>query len=232
MNQQIGHALLHIDEYNEDYLITLPNLHIEGLLSGAPFVELNGTSHIVSSSGFIGKVEYAGRGWISGKKNSFSATLSKASSPKDPLFSLEGQWTEAFTLKEGKGGKNGKIVDQWDPAAHPTTKLIVAPVESQGEMESRRAWQKVATGIQHGNMDEVHAYKSEIEENQRAMRKKEKEEGREWQRRYFSKVSQYPKFERLAMSINESIDAEKTGGVWRWDVEKAKTATPPFDSVQ
>lgn len=31
--KQIGHALLHLDKFDEYYLITLPSLHIEGLIS-------------------------------------------------------------------------------------------------------------------------------------------------------------------------------------------------------
>ena len=73
--KQVGHAVLHIDKYNEDYLITLPALHIEGLITGSPYVELERSTLIVSSSGFTSKVDYSGKGWLSGKKNSFTASM-------------------------------------------------------------------------------------------------------------------------------------------------------------
>ena len=38
--RQVGHAKLHLDGWEEDYLITLPSLHIEGLVYGSPYVRL------------------------------------------------------------------------------------------------------------------------------------------------------------------------------------------------
>lgn len=38
--RQIGHAKLHLGGFDEDYLITLPSLHIEGLVYGTPYVGL------------------------------------------------------------------------------------------------------------------------------------------------------------------------------------------------
>ncbi len=50
---QTGHAVLHIDKYEEDHLIFLPNAKVKGFLSGCLYPELTGTYHIVSSSGYI-----------------------------------------------------------------------------------------------------------------------------------------------------------------------------------
>jgi hypothetical protein len=104
----------------------------------------------------------------------------------------------------------------------------VATIEEQDEMESRRAWQRVAAAIGKGDMDVTSAEKTRIENEQREMRKKEKEEGREWERRFFSRMEKDGVFEALGKKIGESLDAEKTGGVWTWDAEKAKDAKPPF----
>ena len=73
--KQYGHALLKYPEIDETFLITLPPLHIEGLITAAPFVELEGISYIQASSGHIAVIEYSGRGWISGKKNTFKARI-------------------------------------------------------------------------------------------------------------------------------------------------------------
>ena len=37
---QVGHILIHLRDYPEHYLITLPSLQILGLWRGAPYVEL------------------------------------------------------------------------------------------------------------------------------------------------------------------------------------------------
>lgn len=85
-------------------LIQLPSLHIEGIIYGSPYVELNKSCSIVSSSGYVSKIDFSGKGWISGKKNSFTATLSKEGQ-KDALYTIDGQWTDCFTVKEGPKGK-------------------------------------------------------------------------------------------------------------------------------
>jgi hypothetical protein len=77
-------------------------------------------------------------------------------------------------------------------------------------------------------MDETAYYKNLIENEQREMRKVEKEEDREWERKYFSRAENDPTFERLGKEIEESLEPEKTDGVWRWDEEKAKRAKPSF----
>ncbi len=76
-------------------------------------------------------------------------------------------------------------------------------------------------------MDTTSTEKSKIENSQRDMRKKEQAEGREWQRRYFSRLpGPDAAFETLSKPIGERIEMEKTGGVWRFDPEKNRNASP------
>jgi hypothetical protein len=223
--KQIGHAVLHIDEYDEDYLITLPSLHIEGLITGAPYVELNTCSYIQSSTGYTAKINYSGKGWLSGKKNTFSAALFTEGKEKEPLYTIDGQWTDEFTIKDGK---TKQIIDQYNPKTTKTTPLLVAEIEEQDELESRRAWKKVADAIKKGDTDTAGYEKSIIENSQRELRKKEKDEGREWERRFFSRTSEFPTFKQLAGKLGEDINDQLTNGVWVFDAEKVKQSAPPF----
>jgi len=225
--KQVGHAMLHIDGFNEDYLITLPPIHIEGLVFGSPFVELSKTTQIVSSSGYTSEIDYSGKGWVSGKKNSFTAKTFPTGKPKEVLFSANGRWNEAFEIREGSK-KDGKLVASFVSATEATTPLTVAPIEEQDELEARRAWAKVVEAIKKGNMDQVHVEKTKIEESQRELRKQEKEQGKAWERTFFSLVNSSPVFDKLAPSAKEQIEADKTGGIWRFDDEKAKTASKPY----
>lgn len=214
--KQIGHALYSIPAFDETYLITLPNLHIEGLIFGAPFVELNDKTYITSSSGYTAKIDYSGKGWVSGKKNSVAAALYQTG--KDtPLYTVSGQWNKTFVCREGK---KGPVVDTHDAEATPTTPLQVRPVEEQGPLESRRAWAKVATGIAAGDMDATGVEKSSLENEQRAMRIREREEGRAWETRYFSKVEDDKVLKQLAPRIGLNAEPERTNGVWRFDEAK------------
>lgn len=217
--KQIGHAVYKIAAFNETYVFSLPNLHIEGLILGSPFVELNDKTYMTSSSGFTAKIDYAGKGWVSGKKNSFTATLYPTGKEKNTLYTINGQWTKSFEIREG--GSKGNVVETYDTDSVPISPLTVAPIEQQDPLESHRAWQKVAAGVAAGNMDIVGSEKSRIENEQRALRSKEKAEGRVWERRYFTNHTSDDILNSLGPQIGLLPEADKTGGIWRFDRQKA-----------
>ncbi|KAK5651728.1 hypothetical protein OQA88_11690 [Cercophora sp. LCS_1] len=237
--KQIGHAVLTVPvpgaNEPDTYLITLPSLHIEGLVFGSPFIELDGTSYITSSTGFTAKIDYSGRGWLSGKKNSFTATLFPSGRDKEVVFNITGQWTKSFDIYSGPAKYNSKdsLVGSWDADQNPISELIIAPVEQQHPLESRRAWSKVAAAIAKSDLDAVGREKSKIENAQREARARERAEGSTWERRYFSTPENADAvLARLgpAVGLAEHGDADKTGGLWRYDQKKADKASslPPL----
>ncbi|KAL2887671.1 Protein kes1 [Ceratocystis lukuohia] len=240
--KQIGHAVLTLPaspngpREPETYLITLPSLHIEGLIMGAPFLELESSSYITSSSGFTAKLDYSGRGWLSGKKNSVTATLYQTGNEKAIVCNATGVWTKSFELYSGPPKTNSAktLIDKFDAATFAVTPLTVADIEDQDCLESRRAWSKVANAISSGNLDKVGSEKAKIEQAQRQLRSKEKEQGRTWERRYFTACQgQDPVLAKLAGIVGLPLDGDtdKTGGVWRFDdakqeAVKARKLTP------
>lgn len=207
-------------------MITLPSLHIEGLIFGAPFVELDGSTHITSSSGYSAKIDYSGKGWLSGKKNSVVATLYKTGNEKDVLYNATGQWNKEFEIYEGPAKKNSKstLFESHNAETVPQTDLKLQPVEQQHPLESRRAWGPVAEAIQKGDMDTVSVEKGKIEHAQRALRTKEAADKATWERRYFTAVDKCSILEQLsaASGVPEDGDRDKTGGLWRFDAAKDK----------
>ncbi|EPS44326.1 hypothetical protein H072_1677 [Dactylellina haptotyla CBS 200.50] len=223
--KQVGLATLHIDAFDEDYLITLPALHIEGLVYGTPYVELERSTIIQSSSGYLAKIEYAGKGWLSGKKNCFTATLQKTGS-KEILYTVSGQWIDTFTIKKGK-----TEVDSFSHKDHPTTPLNISLLENQDPLESRRAWAKVAAAIDEGDYEKTGLEKSKIENAQRELRKKEKEDGSPWEQRYFTSKERNDTVDKLlevaakhmvasGVSAVTLDDPSKTNGLWVFDEQK------------
>lgn len=180
--KQVGQALLQVEKFNESFLITFPTLMMEGLIYASPYVELNGISFIQSSSGYISKIEYTGKGWVSGKKNSFKATLAKNSDPKNILYTVSGLWTDSSTIVDNRTKVEKPF---WSAKSNPPQHISIKPIEEQGEWESRRKWYKVAQALAAGDYELVSQEKSKIENEQRQMRKDEKEKGIEWQRKYF-----------------------------------------------
>jgi hypothetical protein len=234
--KQIGHALYSLtppgSDEKEQYLITLPSLHIESLIYGSPFVELEKSTKIVSSTGYVAKIDYSGKGWLSGKKNTFTASLFKESEgEKQPLYTVEGQWSDKFSIKDAR---TKDVVDTWNSQENPVTPLTLAPLDQQDLYESRRAWSDVAANIQKGDMDAVSGYKSRIETAQREQRRIEKEEGREWERRFFNRIEESAEdaqIQCLAKSADLAFESDKTGGIWRFDAQKAAGAQPPYHKV-
>jgi len=229
--RQVGHALLHLDAYDEDYLITLPSLHIEGLIMGSPYVELNKSTYIVSSSGYTSRIDYSGKGWVSGSKNSISATMfphGKEKSKHDVIYTAEGSWTDKFTIKNAKK----ETIDTYNAKTEPKTPLQVAPLDQQDPLETRRAWKKVADAILKGDMNLTSAEKTQIENAQREMRKKEAAEGKEWERRFFSRAKTMPAIEKLFKEVpGGSLEMDQTNGGWVFDQSKASAAKPPFSDL-
>ena len=223
--------MLHFDKFNEDYLITIPALHIEGLIYGTPFVELNDKTYIVSSSGYVSKIDYSGKGWIGGKKNSFTATLYQEGKEKDPLYSVDGQWSDSFTVREGSK-KSGTVVGTYAASNHKKANLKYPPPENLSIWEAKRRWDPVIKAIKKGDMDTTNHEKSLIENQQRDMRKQEAAKGVEWQRWFFVKQQNDPLFDKLAKPIGERIEADRTGGIWRFDENYAKQRIAQVPEMQ
>lgn len=232
--KQCGHAILHLDSYNEDYLITVPPLHIQGLITGSPFVELSKTSYIQSSSGFTAKIDYSGKGWLGGRKNSFAAKVYPEGKEKDVLYSIDGQWTDSFTLWDIKANKE---VATYNTPDTKTTPLTITPEDKQDPLESRKAWRPVAEAIERGDQGRTSMEKSKIEDRQRDMRRREQADGRRWESRYFRRVTNAPIFDKLRAKLGIGSEIEDTGGIWTWDESKAearrgeRSATYPAQGV-
>ncbi len=159
------------------------------------------------------------------KKNTVRASLYKTGDEKNPLYEVEGQWSDEFVFKDVR---NKKDLETYDTHKSETTPLIVAPLEQQDPWESRRAWSGVVKAIKAGDMQGTSDAKSIIEEGQRAMRKKEKADGRKWEAKFFSRIESASEFEALAALHGEDLHSDMTDGIWRFDEEKFRRAKVPF----
>lgn len=234
--RQYGHALLELGSLDEQYLITLPPLHIEGLLAASPFVELEGKSYIQASNGMFCTFEFSGKGYFSGKRNSFKARLYKNVSDShdksNALYTISGQWSKVSHISSGKS-KSGDTVF-YDASKTPAEQLSVKPMEEQHPLESRKAWQHVAEAIKSGNFDLIHREKSLLEENQRTLRKEEEAKGINWERRWFkdldySKKEDEDTFMKLAKLANLSLKNLPSGSLVSEEKKEATALHWRFD---
>lgn len=91
-------------------------------------------------------------GWVSGKAHQYKAVLSHNGKT---VKTFDGDWTGHGYLHKTK--------EVFTDATVPKIEVSVKPVEQQGEWESRRLWNKVATGIRTGDYDAASREKSRIE---------------------------------------------------------------------
>lgn len=225
---QVGHAVLHLDAYNEDHVQTIPSITIKSLLSRSPYPELNGPVHIYSSSGYTSRIEFSGTtmmGWGGNKKNTVRATIYKNGDEKNPLYAVEGQWNDELVFKDLRTKKDVETYNTHNTEATPCK---LAPLDQQDPWESRRAWGGVVKALKAGDMRGTVEAKSIIEMAQREMRKREWAEGRQWEAKFFSRADSDPVFESLAAPHGEQLHPEMTNGIWMFDEEKFRKAKMPF----
>lgn len=164
--KQLGHAILTYQPPGKDaekYLITLPKLRIDGIWYGAPYVELTDNGFIQSSTGYLASIEYKGKGYFSGKAHSIKATFGPSANPTSPSVTVEGQWDTITKVSASNGSKYAKNGSVFTDVTSPKEEVNVAPVEQQGEWETRKLWEKVAAGIRGGDFEAASKDKTRIE---------------------------------------------------------------------
>lgn len=227
--KQIGHAVLHIDKYEEDYLIPLPDVRVRGFMSGRLYPEIKNTYHIVGSNGFVSEIKFAGAGLAWGTKNGFTARLYHKSSPEETLYEVDGSWSSGWTVKDSR---TGETVEKYhlDDLENAPAEVEIAPLEDQDPWESRRAWASVREAIQNNDFRAVVREKSKVEQAQRDMRSSEKERGKAWKPLLFSSLpgSEYKVFHDLAAGFSWDLHDDRTKGVWRFHAEKLDEMRKPF----
>jgi len=178
----------------EEYLLTLPRLRIEGLWYGSPYIELTDHSNIVGG-GWVGSVEYKGKGYFSGKAHSFKATLNPqpgmGGAHKEIV--IEGQWnTDSHFVSGGSGPFHNVSTPKEEVHA-----IGGGTGGEMGPMETRELWKLVAKGIRENDFDSASREKSRIENEQRQLRKEEADKGTTWELKHFKHSESDPIYEHL-----------------------------------
>ena len=200
---------------DESYVITLPALHVEGIITGSPYVSSTAARRSPAAPATSARVTTRAAGGSRARRTR-SGRRSRADAPKKALYTAEGQWTGAFSIADAAG----RAVAGHDPAKTRAVAPEVRDVDAQGELESRRAWRAVAEAIRAGDMERTQREKSAIENRQRELRRREQEEGREWARQYFARAARDEAWERAAAALGGDEAAPDTaGGVWVWKGE-------------
>ncbi|KAF9922677.1 glycerol ethanol, ferric requiring protein [Mortierella antarctica] len=170
---QTGHAILTLPEFKEHYLITLPSLNIRGMVTGRPSVELSGTTYILSSAGLLSTIEYSTRGYFSGERHSFKATL-KPLDGGSAFYTAQGVWSGASNYTNVKKNEVALFFDADSDKSVPPE---IKPQTEMNALESHKLWASVTNAINAKDYAAASREKTQIEEAQRVLARTRKEKG-------------------------------------------------------
>jgi hypothetical protein len=183
---------------------------------------LDKTTYIISNTGYLATIDYSGKGWVSGQKNSFTASLAHEDTT---LYKIAGQWTgESKVTTVGNSAQKG--IPFWNAKQNNPQHVIVSPIEKQSSWESRRVWKNVAESIDKSDVETAGRYKSAIEIGQRKMREQEENTGEPWKQRFFTWVCPDQTASELRAKLAALTGNNVNGSVGSWtftpDEEDAK----------
>lgn len=194
--EQTGRIFVYLPKLDEEYVITLPELHVRGLLTGSPFVELTGEVVIIGTNGIGARLKFTPKPWFSGEYDGVEGLIADLKDRKHPpLLTLRGKWSERVEIIEGESGRQNVLFDirQIKRDLLPEVK----PISKQSPLESRRVWWSVTKALRQSNYATANEAKNVIEEGQRAQRKERASTNQQWEPRLF-------KFAEFAFIPSES----------------------------
>jgi len=226
---QTGHSMFYLDRFQEQYLVPFPSFKVKGFFSAHLYPDIDGTYHVISSSGYISEITYSGKRFFGGSKNRFEAKLYRRDdAKKTAIYTVSGCWSGEWTIYDGS---TGEAMETWSPERHPPTSLEEsAPVEEQDPWESRRAWNEVISALKAGEFSRAGAEKLKVEDVQREIRNKNPRYVSDWDPLFFTASHEgRPDFEALASAAPGcELGMDRTNGNWRYDREKADRASKPY----
>lgn len=174
----VGKATLTLLDRDEEYVMTFPSAYGRSILN-VPWFEMGGQVQInCAKTGYQSSIQFLTKPFYGGKKHQISGTISGPD--RKVLNQVEGDWNGTMLLKTGK-----KIEILINTQAMGLIRKQTRKLKEQCEFESRRIWKDVTYNLRSKQLDQATMGKQRIEQRQREGVKRRKEEGVEWEARYF-----------------------------------------------
>ena len=187
----------------ETYALTQPNMYARGILIGTMKYEIGDHSYVkCPQNDLIADIEFKTKGFISGTYNAIYGEIKQESTGK-VLYEITGKWNEVIEIKDTRTGNKSVLFDATDAKSVPPK---VRPISEQGELESRRLWEKVVNALSVRDHTAATDEKFFIEDRQRKEAKQREEEGVEFHPKLFKPVADSP----LEFQIYKEIGDDET----------------------
>ncbi|CAI5759424.1 unnamed protein product [Candida verbasci] len=176
----------------EVFTWTQPTTLIKNIIAGETYAEPSGTVTIKSSTGYRALVEFAKGGMWSGRSEGVSVkALDK--SKKELSYTINGNWTESFTLKTKSTEKTiwqaGELLPNYQKKYGFTTftgTLNKITAMEQGQLAPTDS--RLRPDLQcyeQGDVEKAEELKNKLEQDQRVRRKELEDAGKEHEPKFF-----------------------------------------------
>jgi len=157
-----------------EYVISMPNMYARGILWGKMVLELGDSCTAKNEkNGYFADLQFKTKGYFSGTYNAVAGRIRRGSTETGEI---SGKWSSLMEYKNVKGNDKRVLFDVVKDGQNIAPKWV-APEEEQEANESRRLWSKLTSAILTKDMEAATEAKTEVEESQRALRKKRDEHG-------------------------------------------------------
>lgn len=193
--QQPGRIFVYVEKFNEEYSISMPELHIRGLLNGQPFVEITGTIDVLGTNDWAARLRFIPKPWFSGEYDSMEGVIFN-NLCGSTIYDIWGNWKRAIYCEPHEPGRTFDDLDAlpqspdpslvfFNASASPAVKPMVRPLDKQDDMESQKIWLFVTQALQSKDYKKAQDIKNAIEEVERGERKKRAEQNIVWEPKLF-----------------------------------------------
>lgn len=204
-----GWAHVTLGERDETYIVNQPNVYCRGILFGKMRTELGDHMYVkCPKTGYVADIEFKTKGFISGTYDAIEGIVKRADT-SDILYTISGKWNDVMEIKNSNGEKELF----YDTHNAKTWKPKVRPLAEQMDNESRKLWHPTIVGLKKRDHDLATSEKFKVENEQRLIAKKRREDGEEFQPRYFKAIdTDHPVEESVQYIIDEDIDLHEDAG--------------------
>ncbi|KAI9502153.1 Oxysterol-binding protein OBPa [Coemansia spiralis] len=225
-----GYAKIHFNKWNEEYMVTYPNMYARGILFGKMVLELGETSTVTcQQSDLMFEVEFKTKGMIWGTYNQIAGKIKRIST-KEVLYEITGNWQTTMYIQD-KRSKSEPVVF-FDSSKESVVPQIVACTSEQEANESRNLWKNVTKAIVENNLNDATTHKSAIEEQQREEAKQRETTSERFVPRFFQ--LEIDGFYHPKLSLNTIPDdpAEAKEKITSWIFTKPDGAQQDFAKAE
>lgn len=169
-----GMIRINLTRYDEEYIITRPDLYITGFIAGRQRIEFNGIATFeCKKTGLGAEIDYKAKGAMTYRTemNGLQGRIYDLKNGNKTLYTFEGHWDKTVTLTNVTTGKNSVLFDYEATVLEKSMVPITPCTKTLEESFSTVVWKDCSSAIVAGETLTANSEKRKVEDYQRQLRK-------------------------------------------------------------